>query len=179
MSFAVEVEKVLAVEAGYANDPLDSGGETIWGITKAVARAFGYEGAMSLMTREQAKAIYRKRYWDSMLLDRIEALAGNVAAELFDTGVNQGVEAASRYFQRALNVLNQNGKMYPDIAVDGRIGDMTIAAFREFLRERGARGAVVMFRALNSLQGAKYIELAEAREKDERFVYGWLLNRVN
>ena len=34
-------------------------------------------------------------------------------------------------------------------------------------------------RALNCLQGAFYIELTERRQKDERFAYGWLLNRVN
>jgi len=37
---------------------------------------------------------------------------------------------------------------------------------------------LVLCRALNCLQGAYYIELAERREKDERFVYGWLKNRV-
>jgi len=36
-----------------------------------------------------------------------------------------------------------------------------------------------MVLALNCLQGAFYVELAEKREKDERFVYGWLLNRVH
>ena len=39
-------------------------------------------------------------------------------------------------------------------------------------------GEVVLVRALNSLQGAFYVELAEKRQKDEAFVYGWLLNRV-
>ena len=179
MSFDVEVSKLTLLEGGYTNDPLDSGGETNFGVTKAVARAFGYEGAMSLMTREQAKMIYRKRYWDALYLDRIEAVAGAVAAEMFDTAVNMGTEVSGRFLQRCLNVLNQNGKMYADIQVDGRVGEMTIAALREYMRNRGAAGAVVLLRGLNSLQGARYIELAESRGKDERFVYGWLLNRVN
>ncbi len=37
---------------------------------------------------------------------------------------------------------------------------------------------MVPLRALNALQGAFYVELAERRAKDEAFVYGWLLNRV-
>jgi hypothetical protein len=35
-----------AAEAGYVNNPADPGGETIWGITKAVARENGYAGPM-------------------------------------------------------------------------------------------------------------------------------------
>lgn len=177
-AFDTNIEKVLAHEGGYVNDARDSGGETIWGITIAVARAFGYTGAMREMTRDQAKAIYRARFWDSMLLDRIAGLSEPIAGELFDTGVNQGVQRAGEYLQRALNVLNQNGAMYRDITIDGRIGPMTVASLGEFLKGRGKRGELVMLRALNSLQGAFYINLAEQREKDESFVFGWLLNRV-
>jgi hypothetical protein len=57
---------------------------------------------------------------------------------------------------------------------------MTIAALREYLSKRGpADGAKVLLRALNALQGAFYIGLAESRPKDERFVYGWFFNRVS
>jgi lysozyme family protein len=179
MSFDSCIDKVLAVEGGYSNDPADSGGETNWGITIGVARAFGYLGAMQMMTRDQAKAIYRKRYWDALMLDEIcFPLSPDIAHELFDTAVNRGPDAAGRYLQRALNVLNKNGTLYRDVQADGRIGPMSVAALREYLAARGDEGETVMLRALNALQGADYITLAEAREKDERFVFGWLLNRV-
>lgn len=178
MSFAACVEPLLIKEGGYVNDPNDSGGETIWGITVAVARAFGYSGDMRSMTKDQARQIYRARYWDSMLLDRVAEMSPEIADELFDSGVNCGVAKAGTWLQRVLNVLNQGGAMYKDIAADGRVGPMTIAALREFLARRGANGARVVFRALNSLQGTHYITLAEDRAKDEAFVYGWLLNRV-
>lgn len=176
MGFSVEVEKVLQVEAGYVNDPADSGGETIWGITKAVARAFGYVGPMVDMTRDQAKAIYRLRYWDAQSLDLVSNISPNIAAEVFDTEVNTGL--GGQFLQRALNVLNQNGAMYPDIKPDGRIGPMTIAALREYLRNRQALGQVVMLRVLNGYQAKHYLELAERREKDEKFVFGWFSHRV-
>ena len=35
-----------------------------------------------------------------------------------------------------------------------------------------------MFILLNCLQGAYYVDLAERREKDQRFMYGWLTHRV-
>jgi hypothetical protein len=31
---------------------------------------------------------------------------------------------------------------------------------------------------LNSLQGSSYVEIAERREKDEKWIYGWFKNRV-
>ena len=36
------INEIIGVEGGYVNDPSDSGGETNFGITVAVARQFGY-----------------------------------------------------------------------------------------------------------------------------------------
>lgn len=178
MPFAYEIEKVLAIEGGYTNDPNDSGGETNFGITKATARAFGYTGRMKDMTRTDAATIYKQRYWDAMRLDDVDVLAPEISSELFDTAVNCGVQRAGELFQRSLNVLNQRGARYADLHVDGRVGPMTLAALHDYLRQRGTLGRVVLLRALNALQGAFYIELAEKREKDEEFVFGWLSHRI-
>lgn len=178
MDFNSAYDAVLGKEAGYSDDPRDSGGPTKYGITEAVARAFGYVGPMNLLSPNQAKAIYRGRYWDALQLDQVASLAPAVAGELFDTAVNLGTDQAATFLQRALNVLNKEGSWYPDVKADGRIGPMTLASLREFSRRRGAEGQVVLLRALNALQGAFYVELAERRAKDEAFVYGWLLNRV-
>ena len=62
--------------------------------------------------------------------------------------------------------------------VDGDIGPATLRALDAFLRLRGKEGEIVLFRALNALQGTRYIELSQARQKDEAFVYGWLRTRV-
>lgn len=174
------IEEIVKVEGGYVNDPNDSGGETNWGVTVAVARAFGYTGSMRSMTKDQACDIYKARYWDPLRLTEIWALAPALAAELLDTGVNQGVDRAGTFLQRALNALNKQGSLYPDVTVDGRVGPMTVAALREYLQRRvGQDGVTVLLRALNSLQGAFYIELAERRQKDEDYVFGWLRNRVS
>ena len=55
---------------------------------------------------------------------------------------------------------------------------MTLAALRTFLAHRGLEGETVLLKALNCLQGARYIELAEARPQNKSFVYGWLRERV-
>jgi len=35
------IDRVIGVEGGYADHPADRGGPTRWGITQAVARAYG------------------------------------------------------------------------------------------------------------------------------------------
>lgn len=169
------INQILAVEGGYVNDPADSGGETNFGITEAVARASGYQGSMRDLPRDVAFGIYARRYWDSVHGDALARLSENVAREVVDTGVNMGPTAAATFLQRVLNVLNDRGRLYPDLIADGHIGPATLRALAEYL---AVRSDLVLCKALNCLQGAKYIELAERRAKDERFVYGWLTHRV-
>ena len=179
MSFETQIASVLKIEGGYSDGSNgDAGGETNFGITIAVARAFGFTKPMTEMERPDALLIYRKRYWDTQCLDEIEKLSPLIAAELLDTGVNLGIARSGRFLQRALNVLNKQGKLYPDIEMDGRIGAMTVAALREYLEERGVAGQTVMLRLLNDQQGVFYIESAEKNPTNEEFTYGWGLNRL-
>lgn len=171
-------DELLGVEGKYSNRASDSGGATKYGITERVARANGYTGDMRELTEAQARAIAKSQYWDTMRLDAVGALAPSVAREMMDTGYNMGIGVAGKYLQRALNVFNMRGAFYPDAAVDGLVGPLTIANLRAYMAKRGAAGEVVLLRALNSQQGAAYINLADARPKDEDYVYGWLLNRV-
>lgn len=150
----------------------------MWGITEAVARAFGYAGPMAEMPRATALRIYRQRYWIEPGFDSVSAYSAPIANELLDTGVNMGPGTASTFLQRSLNALNKQGELYPDLIADGRIGSMTIAALSSYLTIRGREGERVLLLALNALQGARYIGLAEADRKNESFLYGWLDKRV-
>ena len=178
MDFDTAFERLIGHEGGYVNDPSDSGGETNFGITVAVARANGYKGRMRDMHREVAFHIYAAEYWDKLNLDQIEQRSALIAEELADTAVNLGTGRAAEFLQRSLNALNNGGTIYPDMKVDRSVGQTTLKAFDAFMKNRGQQAAVIMLRALNSLQGAFYIELAEKRQKDEKFLAGWLLNRV-
>jgi lysozyme family protein len=105
--------------------------------------------------------------------------SARVAAELFDTGVNMGPAVAATFLQRALTALNRNAKDYPDLVPDGKIGSSTLGALDAFLALRGqASGETVLMRALEALQGERYLRLAERRPANEAFLYGWLANRV-
>lgn len=179
MSYKNEfINEILAVEGGYVNDPSDSGGETNFGITKRVARKYGYSGSMKEMPKFIARQIYEALYWDALCLTQIEGLSVSIAKELGDTGVNQGVGRAAEFLQRSLNVLNDQQKRYNDIVVDGDVGPKTIQALQKYLVQRGKEGETVLLNMLNCLQGAFYVTLAERREKDERFIFGWFKNRV-
>lgn len=172
------LDDVLAAEGGYVNDPADAGGETNWGITVAVARQSGYKDQMRDMPQSVAREIYRQQYVIKPGFAAIATISEPVAGELVDTGVNMGPKVAGKYLQRVLNSLNDGGAMYADVVVDGDVGPMTMAALRRYLQARGKPGEVVLLRALNALQCVRYIELAEGRPANERFVYGWILNRV-
>lgn len=169
------INEIIRAEGGYVNDPSDSGGETNFGITVAVARANGYSGAMRDLPRSVAFDIYSARYWDSVKADDLVKLSEHVAGEVVDTSVNMGAGRAGKFLQRALNVLNNQAELYPDLVVDGAIGKATVSALRAYL---DGRDEETLVKALNCLQGAYYVTLAERREKDERFVYGWFKNRV-
>ena len=110
MSFEQAVALVLKHEGGYVNDPRDPGGETRFGISK---RAYPDVDILRL-TEDEAKAIYRRDYWNTLRPDEIpEALAICV----FDAAVNMGRDKAIRLLQRACGV-----------AQDGVMGGNTIAA---------------------------------------------------
>ncbi|MDE0879027.1 MAG: hypothetical protein OSB00_10260 [Sphingomonas bacterium] len=172
------IDAVIDREGGYGNHPADRGGETNFGITVAVARANGYAGGMRQLPRAQAVAIYRRIYWLRPHFDRVAARAPTIAAELFDTGINLGPKVATAFLQRALNALNRGGADYLDIALDALIGPRTLAALDGFLGHRGTAGERVLLKAIEALQGERYVHLAESRPANEAFLYGWLANRI-
>lgn len=172
------IEMLLRREGGYIDHPDDRGGPTNFGITEDTARAAGYGGAMRDLPRAAAADIYRKRYWHDTGFDRVNALAPRIAAELFDTGVNMGPAVAVGFLQRALNALNRRERDWPDIPPSRRIDTATLAALTAIIQTRGKAGETVLLRALEALQGARYIELAEARPANESFTFGWLAGRI-
>jgi lysozyme family protein len=178
MDVTALIDEVIGREGGYSNHPADRGGPTRWGVTQAVARAHGYAGDMRFYPREDAVEVYRRIYWLRPGFDRVAAHAPKVAAELFDTGVNMGPDVASGFLQRALNALNRGGSDFPDMAVDRRIGERSIAALKAFMSRRGAAGEAVLLKAIEALQGERYISLSEQRPANEAFLYGWLANRI-
>lgn len=173
------IDGLIDREGGYVNHPSDRGGPTNFGITEAVARAHGYSGAMRNLPRSEAAAIYKRLYWFRPRFDEVAKRSPAVAEELFDSGANMGPAVAATFLQRALSALNRDQQDYADLVPDGRIGPATLAALDRFLELRGkAKGESVLLKALDALQGERYIRLAERRPANEAFLYGWLANRI-
>jgi lysozyme family protein len=172
------IDEVITREGGYSNHPADRGGPTCFGITREVARANGYAGDMRHLPRTVAETIYQRLYWDRPGYAFVAEIAPEVAAELFDSGVNMGPSTATAFLQRALNALNRNQKDYPDLKVDRTVGAKTLAALAAFMALRGKAGETVLLKAIEALQGERYIALAESRPANEAFLYGWLANRI-
>ena len=169
------------LEAGYVNDPDDSGKETNHGITVATARAHGYTGDMKDLTEDQSMDIAKVAYWDIMRLDDVEAISASVADEMFDTGFLCGISEAGIFLQRALNLFNRGdlpAPVYAELVEDGIMGMTTVHSLKLYMDYRGADGETVMLRCLNCQEGAYFMELCRKYSKDEKFVFGWYLNRV-
>lgn len=104
--------ELMGNEGGYSNNPADPGGETMWGITKRVAVANGYTGAMQDLPQDTAKAIAKSEYWDRYSCDSFDPRIG---FQVFDAAYNGG--PAARWLQEAA-----------EVQPDGVIGPVTIAA---------------------------------------------------
>jgi lysozyme family protein len=65
ITFDEIIELTLEHEGGYVHDPKDLGGETNFGI----AKRFYPDVDIKNLTKEGAKDIYRKDYWDKNKVD--------------------------------------------------------------------------------------------------------------
>lgn len=176
------INEIIRIEGGYVNHPSDKGGPTKYGITEKVQRKNGYKGDMEELPRDFQYGIYQRDYWDVNKLTEIEKHSQKVQEEVQDTGVNMGVRVAQKFLQEALNALNQQESLYPDIVQDGLIGTKTLSALKDYFntgtKYRQENQELVLLRVLNSLQGQRYVQIQKDREKNEDFVFGWFLNRV-
>ena len=92
MNFDIAFNRLMGHEGGYSNNPDDPGGETNWGISK---RAYPDVDIKNL-TREDAKVIYKKDYWDKVEGDYLPL---SIAFQLFDFAVNSGVHTTLFYWE--------------------------------------------------------------------------------
>lgn len=99
------LRRLLAHEGGYSNHPADPGGPTNFGITLADYRRYIKPDATAsdvrAMSVGEAKAIYRKRYWDAQRCDELPA---GVDYSVFDYGVNSGVGRTGKVLRRVVGL---------------------------------------------------------------------------
>lgn len=176
------IKAIYVAEGGekFTDDPDDNGGETRWGITKAVAyenkalwSAHNWNGDMSKLPESLAYAIYKKDFWDSLRLTEVMYYSKLLSYLLFNIGVNSHPSVAAKHLQRALNVFNNQGTLYPDLNVDGNLGSKSLNTLDVFLKHRRKQGLQVLINTINGFQSTYYVTIAEKRPTQEKWSYGW------
>lgn len=166
-SFEMALDYTFVNEGGFSNDKNDPGGATRFGITKAEAsrwrkRPVSVEEMKSFPV-EEAKAIYKAWYWDSLSLDKV--VSPGVAICMFDIGVVRGIGVPPKYAQQ---ICNAHGA---DLVLDGHIGPKTIAAIN-------ATNPSVFIRDFSSKAEAGFRAIVARNASQSRFLKGWV-NRAH
>jgi len=112
---------LLEHEGGFINHPSDPGGETNFGVTRAVYEQYVgrqvMDGEMEGLTHDDVYPIYKENYWDAV---RGDDLPSGVDWSTFDWAVNSGKSRASKALQRIVGV-----------EADGGIGPLTLQRVAE------------------------------------------------
>lgn len=152
----------LKNEGGYSDVPQDRGGATNFGITISDFSTFlgraATKAEVKNMKLEQAKEIYRKKYWDAMNCGDIQDQS--IATAIFDMGVLCGIRTSPKWAQEICG-----------LDVDGRLGSKTLEALNNITREsfipKFANRAQSYFQAI-----------VDNRPNQKVFLKGWT-NRAN
>lgn len=110
------LKRVLRYEGGYSNHPSDPGGPTNFGITIADYQKYinpnGTAADVRNMTVDQAKTIYRVRYWGVSHCDQLEP---GIDHCIFDYGVNSGVGRAGKVLRRLIGHPTNTSVITPEV----------------------------------------------------------------
>lgn len=199
--FNLAYQHTLGHEGGYVNDPDDKGGETYKGIARVhwplwtgwmhidrIKAQYDYNQVEMLralsdhsVLQNLVKEFYKDAFWNPANLDHLPI---EISMEIFDTGVNQGLGTAVKYFQEALNYLNNNQRDFKDLKVDGGLGNKSLEAFKAYMATADksyyrseARNLKTLLKVMNGLQFSNYVLIVEKNPGQEKFFYGWI-NRV-
>lgn len=180
MPFEKSFPKAMGIEGFYDFDPDDPGGETFMGIARtkhpswdgwALVDAFktmpGFPKSVPPALMEKVKQFYLEEFWNPLKCD---LMPSDVADEVFDTAVNMGPAKAILFLQQALNLLNRNQTLYPDLKEDGKIGSKTLTALRIYLLKDTTAELIFW---LNVLQGGWYAKIMRHNPTQEKYARGW------
>lgn len=187
--YAAAVAKLLGIEGGHVNDPLDRGGETSFGISLRFLKA---EGRMDLdgdkiadfdldmdgdidgadirkLTKGDAVWLYHECFWKRLDAESFRVPIGEM---LFDQAVNGGLRAARKMLQQAINRLGAKYR-YRGVAlkIDGVIGPATRRHLDMLVERHGVADVVEAYR---DQVKDRYLAIVRANPSQARFLKGWL-----
>jgi len=136
--------------ARIVNDPADAGGLTKYGISK---RAYPHEDIMNL-TEARAKELYWNDYYLKLNIPGI--VSDRLAWQVFDMGVNAGVNRAARLLQEIVGTVP-----------DGIIGEKTLQLANNPVGEYPLHIQYIGRRVMY------YCLIAERNPANMKFLKGW------
>jgi typhoid toxin secretion A len=119
--------------------------------------------------RDSIYEFYDRNFWDYINLDSVADISEEIAAYVFDTGVNMGAVTAAMMLQQTLNYLNRNERFYMDLVVDGKIGPRTLDSLKVSFKLDND----LVLKVLTMVRGREYLDLFEKKKSNEVNV-GWL-----
>lgn len=156
----------------FTNNPLDTGGSTMSGVTLATYRAYrkkkGYASTtvddLKAMTYAEWYEIFKSGYWDKCRADEIRSQS--VANAIVDWAYNSGPATAARKVQAILADATT-----PPVKIDGVIGPKTIAAIN-------AADPRQLFTRIQQSRTAYVEAIVRNKPSQAMFLAGWK-NRIN
>jgi len=125
--FPAALSRLLVHEGGYTNHPSDPGGPTNFGITLYDYRACVKPDATAFdvkaMRLDDARRIYRAKYWDAM---RCDALPAGVDYAVFDYGVNSGIGRSGKVLRRVLKLPDSTSAVSDAVIAAARAADAKV-----------------------------------------------------
>ncbi|MGB7297337.1 MAG: putative peptidoglycan-binding domain-containing protein [Candidatus Aminicenantales bacterium] len=118
----------------------------------------------------QTDLFYLEKYWEPAHIQKLANVAANIDFEVFEMTVHMGKTTAIKLFQRTLNQLNKNQKLYKNINEDGIIGPQTLYALNQAIPTVSIKTILFL---LQINQGCYYLKLWENDEEKEKY-HGWL-----
>jgi len=188
MFFDDAIKVILEREGKYSIDKDDPGGETYRGISRRYHP--GWSGWILIDEHKEDKyfphnleadgclfnsviTFYKRVFWDRFQGDLLKPYS--LCLEIFDTSVHEGVTQAVTFLQESLSILNRDEKLFPDLLVDGKLGPVTISALNVLIN---LDEIDILLLTMNIRQGNYLFEKAEENPVKEKYIRGWLKNRV-
>jgi lysozyme family protein len=171
--FTTAYQMLLSHEGGYVKDPDDPGGETYRGVARKIwskwegwdivdmlknQRGFPANLEKNQELQGMIEHFYRINFWDKVKGDKIDDQ--EVAASIFDFGVNAGLRTSSGLAQMVIGA-----------KTDGIIGPNTLKKLNEFDADH-------FLAAFTVAKIARYVNIIKRRPSSRKYLYGWVRRAI-
>lgn len=173
-NFNISLQKILAHEGEYANDPVDPGKETFRGISRVYHSTwqgwqiidqykkmpnFPFNMANNVELDKQVELFYLYEFWLSLKADQIQNQT--TADSIFDFSVNAGLKTSIELFQSII-----------ETKIDGIVGEKT-------LDKLNSLDSGYFLPAFTVSKIRHYIAVIKKRPASKKYLYGWIIRTLS